>query len=212
MWRTRKCLRNCNNVEDVCTLDIPKYPVHVIDFDKKCSYVYEAKTLRKTIEDKILYSEYMFPLPKDPVNLLTNEALTYGQFLSITGQLKKYGEFSWIIDRFRACNFDLVSMERRFRQQFKIEAIHSHFKRHDENTRETVLDYFNSAADEVELPVGKSDLFTIMVHRRPTHSFVMKWVNLVRDYYLAVELKDVAALFTIVCKKELYIQEVYYLS
>jgi hypothetical protein len=85
-WQIKKCIRNCKNTEDPVTMDIPKNPVRVIDFKNRISFLYEAASLKRVIENRLLFSDYMFPEPKTPVNLLTNQSFTYGQLISIINQ------------------------------------------------------------------------------------------------------------------------------
>jgi len=71
-WKIKLARKNVKNVEDPVTMEIPKTPVYVIDIKKRISFVYDAKTLKKTIESRLLFSDYMFAEPLEPVNLLTN--------------------------------------------------------------------------------------------------------------------------------------------
>ena len=191
-WRINKCMRNIKNTSDPVTLDVPKMPVYVIDFKQKSSYVYEASTLRRTIENKLLYSDYMFPTTSKPINLLTNEPFTYGQLLSIITQCASYGEFSWVLDRFKSCNCDITIFGKRFKQILKINAIETYFKCY-KDARESVVDYFESQAEASDFPVSKISKFShlyIENTKRAPHSYIQKWINLTKQYYIAAELHD----------------------
>jgi hypothetical protein len=146
-YRVNRALKNKRNTEDPVTLEIPKKPVYVVDLKNRCSHVYDASTLRKTIHNKILYSDYMFPYPSQPVNMLTNIPFTYGQLISIYKQCAAHGEFSWAFDRYRSCGYDLINFEKRFRQQLKIEAVEYFFKNQRDLAKDVVIDYFLVHAD-----------------------------------------------------------------
>lgn len=188
LYIIQKCLRNVKNINDVVTLDPPVKPVHVIDYKNRLSYVYEATTLKKTIENRLLYSDYMFHDPKMPINMLSNKPFSYGQLLSIIGQCKEYGIFSWILDRFRSCNCNLSVFEMQFRQQLKIQAILSHFK-NQKDAKESVIDYFELHA--MGLTNRQIDAFSKLYDiNNSLHPYIQKWISVTREYYIALELKN----------------------
>ena len=197
--RIYRSLQNVKNTCDPVTLDIPVKPVYVLDYAKSLCYVYEASTLRKTIENRILFSDYMFPEPKPPVNLLSNEPFTRGQLFSIIDACKSQGEFSWILDRFKkVCECDLRRFEKRFKQDIKIEAIHTYFKSQKEYAKDTVIDYFESYADSLGLDDTAIEIFTNLytkyLVKNKGHSYVNQWICLTKQYYIASEMKDLLEL------------------
>ena len=189
-FRTRKAIRNIRNTEDPVTLEPPKKPVRVIDIRNKCSYIFEASSLRKTFENKIMYSDYMFPDPKAPINMLTNIQFTYGQLVTIYKQCVAHGEFSWVLDRFKSCGFDLERFERRFRQQLKVEAIEYFFKNQPFAAKQVVLDYFNAIAEQEDLPDEKIRAFARQYILAPDSTLIKGWINMTKRYYISYELKD----------------------
>ena len=208
-WRIAKCLKNVKNTEDPVTLEVPKKLVRVLDFPKRISYIYEATTLRKTIELRISQSDYMFPNPLDPINPFTNESFTRGQIMSIIKQCKQHGEFSWILDRLYASEADLKLFIIRFRQPLKILAIENHFKGSIYKYRDEVIDFFQVEADRGELPDDKVDKFIQRVDDRPECKFVREWVNITRDLYIAKELQDTTLLTKVFRKSTASIGEAY---
>ena len=50
-----KSLKNIKNTEDPVTLEVPIKPVIIIDFKNRISFTYESNTLKRTIENRILY-------------------------------------------------------------------------------------------------------------------------------------------------------------
>jgi hypothetical protein len=209
-WRLRKCLKNIKNTEDPVTMESPKSPVCVIDFPKRISYTFEASTLRKTIEGRIILSEYMFPNPLPPINPFTNEVFTRGQLISIISQCKKKGEFSWILDRLYANECDLNNFILQFRQPLKIMAIENHFKGHVSKFKDEVIDYFQVEADREELPDETVVLFCKRIKDRPTCYIVKEWINITRDYYIARELQDVQLLANVAIRSSNAIIKAYY--
>jgi hypothetical protein len=189
-YRVNRALKNKRNTDDPVTLEIPKKPVYVVDLKNRCSHVYDASTLRKTIHNKILYSDYMFPYPSQPVNMLTNIPFTYGQLISIYKQCAAHGEFSWAFDRYRSCGYDLIKFEKRFRQQLKIEAVEYFFKNQRDLAKDVVIDYFLVHADNEEMPLAKIAAFKRRYNKRPDSIVILNWIHLARRYYINLELKN----------------------
>lgn len=195
-WRVNKCMTNVKNTEDPVTLEVPRNVIRVIDFKNKSSFVYDSLALRKTIETRVLYSDYMFPEPKDPINLLSNTPFTYSQLLSIINQFRSYKDSSWILEDLYKYNCDLGLFAIYNKQRLKIEAINVYFKRPSYIIRETTLDFFGAEADEYELSEDTVQRFaTLYDYKSETH-MVLKWIRLTREYYIAKEIQDVMMIKT----------------
>jgi hypothetical protein len=208
-WQVRKCLRNCKNVEDPITLEIPKNPVTIIDFSKRISFVYEANSLKKTIENRLLFSDYMFPEPMAPLNLLTNEPFTLGQIISIIQQCKKHGYVSWVIDSFKSLNLNLQLFSFHNKQKLKIEAIKAFFKKPSYLIRDIVIDYFNLESDYCDLPDSQIARFIVAYDSTPDMPIVQHWIGVTRDYYIAKELNEPILLKRASEKTELSLNMIY---
>lgn len=185
-WLYRKCMKNVMNTEDVVTMEVPKNPVYVINFERRCSYVYDASTLRKAINHRLLSCDYMFATPLYPLNILSNEEFTYMQSVSIYNQLKAYGACSWALERFKVYGFDLKMFETKCSQQLKLAAIDNHFYSDNDLLFETVYDYFTVMADfinieEYYIAEFKNDFLNTT---RRSH-YVKAWIKLTRRKYVS---------------------------
>jgi hypothetical protein len=189
-WQINKCIKNCKNIEDPVTMELPKQPVVIIDFKKRMSFVYDANTLKKTIENRLLFSDYMFPEPKEPLNLLTNQAFTYAQLISVVDQCKKYGRASWIMESFMKLDANLELFSFHNKQKLKLEAIKTYFKKPTYCLREVVIDYFNLEATYCELPNQQIYRFIKAYDTTPDMPIVQQWIGTTRDYYIAKELNE----------------------
>lgn len=205
MRRISLCFKKQINTEDIVTLEIPKMPVYVVSFSKRCTYVYEAETLRRTINNKLLTSEWMFENPQHPLNILSNEPLTMGQMVSIYSQLKSYMKFSWVFDRFKACEFNLKSFRTRFRPQLKIEAIESHFRNELENSRETLIDFFEANAAEYRMSDDQITKFRDFFYLCPNSQYAQSLKAMAKRHYIAYELRDIASVALISLEIKRYI-------
>ena len=185
-WLYRKCMKNVMNTEDVVTMEVPKNPVYVMNFERRCSYVYDASTLRKAINHRLLSCDYMFATPLYPLNILSNEEFTYMQSVSIYNQLKAYGACSWALERFKVYGFDLKMFQTKCSQQLKLAAIDNHFYSDNDLLFETVYDYFTVMADfinieEYYIAEFKNDFLNTT---RRSH-YVKAWIKLTRRKYVS---------------------------
>ena len=192
--RVHICMKKQINIEDIVTMEVPKKPVYVINYPERCTYVYEAETMRRSINTRLLLSDWMFESPQYPINPLSNESFTTGQLLSIYNQMKAYGSFSWVLDRFKACSFNLKLFKLRFRQQLKLEAIESHFKNEPENSKETIFDLFESNALNYGISDSNIEKFKTFYNLYPNSTYNIKFKPLVMRYYIAIELNDLPTL------------------
>jgi hypothetical protein len=190
-------------------MEVPKKPVTIIDFKKRMCFVYDARALRKTIENRLLLSDYMFPEPKGPVNLLTNEPFNLGQLISLYNQCLKYGEFSWMIESLKNLNGNLNMFAIHNKQKLKIEAINTFFKRPSYIIRDVVIDYFNVEDDYSDLPEVVASRFIKTYDTTPDRAIIQEWIGITREYYIAKELNE-PSLLTAVAQKTDKIMNVIY--
>ena len=208
-WQIKRCLRNCKNTEDPVTMEIPKKPVTVIDFKNRISFVYEASTLKKTIENRLLLSDYMFPEPSAPVNLLTNEPFTYGQLISVINQCKNHGYISWIMESFKELNANIELFLFHNKQKLKVEAIKTFFKKSSHYLREVAIDYFNLEYDYSDLSDSHISRFVKAYDTIPNMPIIQQWIGITRDYYIAKELNEPILLTRVSEKTDIFLNVVY---
>lgn len=208
-WRIAQCLKNSKNTEDPVTMEVPRKLVRIIDFKQRNSFVYEANTIRRAIEHKILFSDYMFSEPQEPLNLLTNSPLTYGQLMSVIIQCKAYGEYSWILEELRVRKGCLLDFKIYNKVRLNVEAIKAYFKKSNRVIRETVVDFLRAEADFVDLTTVKVFNFIRAYDTTPDNSMVRKWINHTRDYYIAKELNNSELLEKINVETEILLNMIY---
>ena len=203
--KIKRALRNVMNKCDPVTLEEPVKPIHIINFKKRCSYVYELDTIRKTINNRLLLSDYMFSNPQLPVNILSNEPFTFYQLVSIHSQFKNYGVCSWVFDRFKASNFNLERFSLYNRQQLKIRAIEHFFTAENDLYQETVLDYFLLSDDTALTNVDDVDYYIIFkraLYSKNHSPYIKRWIATTKRYYIAKELQDSTQLKTVLLLTE----------
>lgn len=207
-WIRMRCIRNCRNLEDIVTGEMPKQPVYIVDMTKRISYAFEARTLKIAMERRFMNCDYMFAEPQVPLNPLTNEPLTHGQMISVVNQLFWHRQFSWSLERYLAGGCNLTRFERSFRQYLKLKAIAAHFQ-DEADGLETVEDFFETKADLSDMPDAKIGKFIHMLRTNRKHHLCQAWFKITRQYYLAKEIGEEAVLALIDQRAEHLLQKVY---
>ena len=196
-WRVKRCIRNVKNTEDIATMEAPTQPVYIIDYSNRCSYVFQALTIKKAMERRLLQSDWMFVDATDPVNPYTNKILSPCQLFSVLNQLEMYGRFSWILDRFRASQFCIANFSVQYHQILKIEAIKNHFQFEKTIASETVIDFFNTYAEDIDYPSERRSRLIRLIRFEPNHSLTKQWYSLAKEYYISEQLNDPTRMLTI---------------
>ena len=211
-WRAKRCIRNAKNIEDIATMEVPTQPVYIIDYANHCSYVFQALTIKKAMENRLLQSDWMFVDATEPVNPFTNISLTRCQLYSIISQLQRYYHFSWILDRYKSTGFSIAYFTLYYQQMLKIEAIKNHFNNEKDLANETVIDFFNSYADDVDFPVERKLRVYQVIRTNPSHTLTKQWYSLAREYYISEQLNDPTRMAILTCYITSLIQQSYSLT
>jgi len=189
-WQIRKCIKNIKNTNDPATLEAPVKPVYVIDFKNRNSFVFEASTIKKTFDNRIFISDYMFPLPSDPVNILTHQTFNLGQLISIIKQCKQHGISSWLFESLINVGYDIELFISRHKPELRVKAIETFFSKSAIEIQDTVLDFFDLKAEDLRLPYAYTRAFTEAYDTTPEMPIVRRFIRIVKDYYIASELNS----------------------
>ena len=190
MAKVYRSMKNRVNTEDPVTLEVPKKPVYVLNLKRRCSYVYEANTIRRAMENRLLTCYWMFNEPKQPTNILSNEDFVMGQYISVLRQLKEYGEFSVILELFRNAKFDLSVFERRNKQYLKLKAIEYHFKDEISASKNTVTEFIKVMSVGRVIDKNKIEACIDTYDFYKKFAYIQNWIHLTKKYYISKELND----------------------
>ena len=192
--KVKACIKNVMNVDDPVTMEVPRKPVYVLNFKRRCSYVYDANSLKRAMENRLLNSNWMFLEVKEPVNILSNEEFTLYQYVSIYMQLREHRQFSYILERFRHARFDISVFEKYNKQYLKLMSIEHHFRDEVDNSRSTVIDFMKvmcvgRGVDDRKFAkcIGRYD------YKNPDE-YIREWIFLTKKYYIAKEVSDLIVL------------------
>jgi hypothetical protein len=107
LWMYKKYKNRKLNTEDPATLCIPEKPVYVYDTKIKGVYTFEAVSLRKSIENNLTFTDWMFPEPIRPRNPFTNISFTNSQFYEIVRQLRTLNMTSWWLEAYMSLQMNI---------------------------------------------------------------------------------------------------------
>jgi len=194
MTKIYRSMKNRLNVEDPVTLEVPKKPIYVLNLKRQCSYVYEANTIRRAMENRLMTCDWMFNESKEPTNILSNEKFVMSQYISVLRQLKEYGEFSVILELFRNAHFDTGRFEKSNRQYLKVKAIERHFKDETSASKITITEFIKVMSIGRGLDKKKIDKCIQTYDLYKNYAYIQKWINLTKKYYISKEFNDLNAL------------------
>jgi len=186
----KKCLKNTKNSNDVATLEPPKQCVRVIDYKGRFSYIYEASSLRRSIDERLTYSEFMIPSSKSPTNPFSNLPFTLGQMISAFQQCRVYGQYSWSMAGFVKYRYNVRQFHLHFFQPLKIYAIETFFNGPFYEYRDDLLDLFDMESEALEIPIETVRIFKRLLNLKPDCELIREWIRIVKRTCIAKELED----------------------
>jgi hypothetical protein len=123
LWLYKRYKDRFMNTEDPATLMEPRRPIFLFDPKMRGSYVFDAFSLRKSIQMNLSFTDWMFPEPSHPKNPLTNLPFTMPQTLSIFQQLRAANATSWWIEAYYQSKFDLNVIKKVFCIPLKLNSL-----------------------------------------------------------------------------------------
>lgn len=123
LWLYKRYRTRFINTEDPATLTAPRLPIHVYDPKIKGTYVFDAFSLRKSIQMNLTFTDWMFPDPAAPKNPLTNLPFTMPQMLRILEQLRVANATNWWLEAYYQTKFNLDVMRKVFVTPLKLNSL-----------------------------------------------------------------------------------------
>jgi hypothetical protein len=142
IWMHKRYKSRFINSVDVITLERPKNPIYVYDAKAKGVYQYEASTLKKSIDDDLSFTEWLFPSPKSPRNAWTNCSFTTLQLISIMKQMYAYEMTSSYLELFKKSKWNLATYTELYRVPIKLEGLKSMLRNTTSEEYTTLLTEF----------------------------------------------------------------------
>ena len=182
-WRIGR-LRLANE-DDPITLSKPEIPITIYCFELGIKYIYDAETLARDIDKKLLNNDGMFPNPLFPKNTLTNIEYTMPQLLSIWHKCKKAGLTSWTFEAFRVVKFDIDKFLLYHNRILRVNAMRAVLKNPND------IDYYDTVYDFIMLhhdhhSIDPEELtYKRFILSYPDDPIILLWRSLCRKWYEA---------------------------
>lgn len=111
------------NEMDPITLEAPKQPITLVDWQQRSKFTFEASSLRNDMRSKLLTHEELFPMPCTPRNPFTNAPLNYGQIHSILEQIRLAGKTDWVLEGYREAKYEIYFFNRDNHRKLRLYAL-----------------------------------------------------------------------------------------
>lgn len=184
-WLFKRYSRNHLNTEDPATLSEPIQPIRIFDATARGTYVFEAVSLRKSMERDLNYCDWLFPEPFHPKNPLTNLPFHMGHRLHILQQLRLYNQGSWILESYHALKWNLKAFRDIFLVPLKARALHDICRN---STSEDTIDYMSEFIEDHYgfHEIHRPEILIILkwaVRQMPIDPYMLEWLHAFKHIY-----------------------------
>jgi hypothetical protein len=164
--------------------------VSVYDIKGRNKYQFHTNTMVRTIVSSLAYGTYGVATPQEPKNPYTNISWTYGQILSIVGQLLRnqalhHRATSVIIVTYRSSNYDIQEFFKKNGVFLKLSAAKAFFAaKEDPSTIEIYNEVLDDLYDDEELPKSWSLVARLVKARHLSDDLMKEWDSVVLSFWL----------------------------
>ena len=184
IWLYKRYKSRFINTEDPATLIAPRHPIHVYDPTIKGTYVFEAFSLRKSIQMNLTFTDWMFPEPAAPKNPLTNLSFTMPQVLRILEQLRAANATNWWIEAYYQSKFNLDIIKKVFCIPLKLNSLTEMIRnRSGEEYTEYLEEFIEEQFDTHDIEFNS--YLTILkwaAARLPNDSYMLEWAKAMYEF------------------------------
>ena len=187
-WLYKRSEKRMLNDNDPWTLYPPINCIRIVDIKSRGVYQFEASSIKNHIENALGYSQWLFSNPYAPKNPLTNIAFHEGQLTTIIESLRKYGYGSWMIEAYKASNWNLKTFRIDNSTQLKLYSVKQIVKSSTDELCELLEDFIDDQFEEHGLELRKKKKKVLIVIKWGVRTmlvspYMQKWVLLFHDYY-----------------------------
>ena len=187
LWLVKHYESRMLNTEDPATLAEPDKPVLIFDSKSRGSYVFEASTIKRQMEENLGYCKWLVSEPQLPKNPLTNLPFHTGQVAEIFRQLAIYGMSSWILEGYKEHHYNLSEFLEFFRQPLMMRTV-EHCRKNPtcEDTQEFVEEFIEDEFEHHDIPYNST--LTILkwaLKNKSDLKYIQSWINTWSEYYKA---------------------------
>ena len=185
LWLHKKYESRMLNTEDPATMMEPEKPILIFDAKARGTYVFEASTMKRQIEENLGYCKWLVSEPQTPKNPLTNLPFKTGQLAAIFHQLSIYGVSSWIIEGYKEHHYNRHDFLETFRQPLRMRAVENCRKNpSSEDTLDFVTEFIEDEFEYHDIPYNSTLTILKWAIEHQNHLPYMKnWIDAWVEYY-----------------------------
>jgi hypothetical protein len=184
IWLYKRYMNHFINTEDPATLTVPKHPIYVYDSTIKGTYIFDAFSLRKSIQMNLTFTDWMFPEPAAPKNSLTNLPFTMPQFIRILQQLRAANATNWWIEAYYQSKFNLDVIKKVFCIPLKLNSLTEMVRnRSGEEYTEYLQEFIEEQFDAHDIDFNSH--LTILkwaVAQIPNDPYMVEWASAMYEF------------------------------
>lgn len=183
-WRLAR-LKQVNQ-EDPVTMETPRVPVYIYDWQNRAKYVFEAQSLFRDFRTKLSHHDELFVEPKEPRNPFTNQVLTMAQVHFTMEALRRNGRTDWLLESYRSVHYTMGAFHKRFKHALGLHALKRIFSNPtSDECVDLIFDYIYSEHEQHDATMRRQDVWTWFLRNRPAHPRIVVWRNWCHAYYKA---------------------------
>jgi hypothetical protein len=184
IWLYKQYKTKFINTEDPATLTAPRKPIHVYDTRIKGTYVFEAFSLRKSIQMNLTFTDWMFPEPAAPKNPLTNLPFTMPQVLRILEQLRAANATNWWVEAYYQSKFNLDIIKKVFCIPLKLNSLTDMMRnRSGEEYTEYLEEFIEEQFDAHDIDfMSHLTILKWAAARLPNDSYMLEWAKAMFEF------------------------------
>lgn len=195
-WLWSKMKGRALNVEDPCTLSIPRRSIYVFDVTKRGYYIFDATSLKNHLNSCIGYNVWGFPKPTPLKNPFTNERFSFSQHMELMKQLREANTTSWLIEAHYEHCFKPESFKIFFAIPLKVYALEDRVRNPTSEVASDLIYEFIEEYFEEYTRMNEPDSLRYLgyIHwalsDQPTHPYIHAWITLYKQYEMLQILKE----------------------
>jgi hypothetical protein len=183
-WRIRHI--TTSNIEDIVTLLPPRHPIYIVDWTQKVKYVFEASTLARDIQERLMCHDGLWEDPQSPRNPFTNLPLNLSQTISVYQQLASAPvSLGWAILAFRQVRYDIKRFSLEYSTPIALHAYRTTMRDPSHiDYQERLIDFIEYAYDQEAIDC-LTTTYVYCIKNFSTNPILQVWANLCFKFYEA---------------------------
>jgi len=182
VWRVSR-IRPANT-EDFVTLEVPKNPIHIVNWHSRNMFVFEASSLMRDITERLLHNDGFFEVPQLPRNPFTNLPFTQSEIISVWNQLASSKiTISSVFTNYRQTRWNLDAFASEYSLNLQLNALRKTMaNRSHYDYRERMLDFIQFSHDHHHDDCDIV-LFRKVLLEKPDHYLIKLWAKECTSFY-----------------------------